>query len=191
MNEEHSSGCEEEGMALGWWRMSGHGTESMKRPWSLCLGLGVGCHVVSYNVSTGVMRLWLKFMEPLYEGPHASCWDVRNLFYGSCWEAGIKISQQKNHLSQLHLERLFVGSENCRLTGGEVSKRSTRKRLGSHSCWCLPHDLLKLVICPHFYRWGCWGLERINNLLIVQQGRGGAHQFPHVMSTLVLEIYNL
>ena len=153
------------------------GTEGIKRPWSLCLGVRGGVHhVVSYSLSTGVMRLWVKFMEPLYEGPHASCWDVSNLFYGSCWEEGIKISQQKNHLSKLDLERLFVGSENCRLTRGEVSKRSTRKRLGNHSCWRLPHNLLKLVICPHFYRWGCWGLERTNNLLIAQQGSGGAHR---------------
>ena len=46
------------------------GTEGIKRPWSLCLGVRGGVHhVVSYSLSTGVMRLWVKFMEPLYEGP--------------------------------------------------------------------------------------------------------------------------
>lgn len=132
--------------ALDWWWMSGFpwvGPEwavPQRHKKALVSVFGGG------GVSRGlmwlehrVMRLWLKFIEPLYEGPHASCWDVRNLFMGHAGKRASKISQQKNHLSKLHLERLFVGSENFRLTGREGSKRSARKRPGNHSCWRLPH----------------------------------------------------
>lgn len=46
---------------------------------------------------------------------------------------GIKISQQKNDLIKLHLEREIFETENYRLTKAKGSGRSAQKLVGNHT----------------------------------------------------------